>query len=128
MQWKRQHACPGCEEAANHDSIGIARDGLRAFQPAPSRTVARIARGNSLLTDVSHAEVARDVEEIRDIDAALQRLAAGTYGVCARCEKSIHRPRLEAYPTAKRCLPCQKLHERSRLQTQAPTLEGLSGL
>jgi len=66
--------------------------------------------------------VARDVEEIRDIDAALQRLAAGTYGVCARCEKSIHRPRLEAYPTAKRCLPCQQLHERSRLQTQAPTL------
>jgi len=37
-----------------------------------------------LLTDVSHAEVARDVEEIRDIDAALQRLASGTYGVCAQ--------------------------------------------
>ena len=74
-----------------------------------------------LLTDVSHAEVARDVEEIRDIDAALQRLAAGTYGVCMRCDTSIDRERLDAYPTAKRCLSCQQLHERSRLQTQAPT-------
>jgi RNA polymerase-binding transcription factor DksA len=75
-----------------------------------------------LLTDVTHAEVARDVEEIRDIEAALQRLAAGTYSVCVRCNNSIDRERLEAYPTAKRCLPCQQLHERSRPQTQGPTL------
>lgn len=75
-----------------------------------------------LLTDVTHAEITRDVEEIRDIEAALQRLAAGTYGVCVRCDKSIHRERLDAYPTAKRCLPCQQLHERNRPQTLGPTL------
>jgi len=32
-----------------------------------------------LLTDVTHAEIGRDVEEIRDIKAALQCLASGTY-------------------------------------------------
>lgn len=75
-----------------------------------------------LLTDVNHAEVARDVEEVRDIEAALQRLAAGTYGICMRCDSPIERGRLEAYPTAKRCLPCQQLHERSRLQRPGATL------
>ena len=75
-----------------------------------------------LLTDVSHAEVARDIAEIRDIETALQRVAAGTYGVCVRCNDPIDRERLDAYPTAKRCLPCQQFHERNRLQTRGPTL------
>lgn len=75
-----------------------------------------------LLTDVSHAEVARDVAEVRDIEIALQRIAAGTYGVCVRCGKPIDRERLEAHPTAKRCLPCQQYHERSRPQTRGSTL------
>lgn len=75
-----------------------------------------------LLTDVTHAEIGRDVEEIRDIEAALQRLASGTYGICVRCGNSIDRERLNAYPTAKRCLPCQELHERNRPSAQGPTL------
>lgn len=75
-----------------------------------------------LLTDVTHAEIGRDVEEVRDIEAALQRIAAGTYAICVRCEQPIDRERLDAYPTAKRCLACQQLHERSRLQLHGPTL------
>lgn len=75
-----------------------------------------------LLTDVSHAEVARDVAEVRDIETALRRIAAGTYGVCVRCGKSIDLDRLEAHPTAKRCLPCQQYHERSRPRTRGSTL------
>lgn len=68
----------------------------------------------ALLADVSHAEVARDVEELTDIEGALQRLAAGSYGQCVRCGASIPAARLEAYPTAKRCLPCQQQHEQAR--------------
>jgi RNA polymerase-binding transcription factor DksA len=75
-----------------------------------------------LLTDITHAEIGRDIEEIRDIESALQRLASGTYGICIRCQKSIDRERLDAYPTAKRCLPCQQLHERNRPSTRGPTL------
>ena len=75
-----------------------------------------------LLTDVSHAEVTRDVEEIRDIETALQRIAAGSYGICIRCDNAIDRDRLDAYPTAKRCLPCQQYHERNRPQALGPTL------
>ena len=60
-----------------------------------------------LLVDVRLAEIERDAEELRDIDGALQRIATGTYGICIRCGEPIGRARLEAYPTAKRCLTCQ---------------------
>jgi DnaK suppressor protein len=63
------------------------------------------------LADVTDADVARDTEEIRDIEAALERLAAGKYGECLQCGARIPRSRLNVYPTAKRCLPCQQVHE-----------------
>ena len=75
-----------------------------------------------LLTDISHAEVTRDVAEVRDIEMALQRIAAGTYGICMRCDNAIDRERLDAYPTAKRCFACQQYLERNRLQALGPTL------
>jgi DnaK suppressor protein len=65
------------------------------------------------LGDVTNADVARDAGEIRDIEAALERLAAGTYGECLQCGAKIPRSRLNAYPTAKRCLPCQQAHEQA---------------
>lgn len=67
-----------------------------------------------LLADVGHADVARDVEEVRDIEVALQRLAAGGYGKCIQCDAAVPLARLEAFPTAKRCLPCQQRHEGAR--------------
>jgi len=75
-----------------------------------------------LLVDVSLAEITRDVQEIRDIDAALRRIATGTYGTCARCREPISRARLEVYPTAKRCLSCQQIHDRERAVVRPPTL------
>ena len=64
-----------------------------------------------LLVDVALANIDRHVEEIRDIDAALLRIAAGSYGVCTDCDEAIEVKRLEAYPTAKRCRPCQTNYE-----------------
>lgn len=65
----------------------------------------------SLLTDINNADVARDATELQDIFAAESRLAAGTYAVCIDCAAPIPYARLEAYPTAKRCLACQQIHE-----------------
>lgn len=67
-----------------------------------------------LLRDTAQAEVARDINELRDITAAEQRIAAGRYGVCIDCGADIGYERLQAYPTAKRCLPCQQLREKTR--------------
>jgi RNA polymerase-binding transcription factor DksA len=75
-----------------------------------------------LLVDVNLAEITRDVEELRDVEAALDRIHSGTYGTCLRCNDPVDRRRLEAYPTAKRCLPCQQEYDRSRATLPPPTL------
>jgi DnaK suppressor protein len=41
----------------------------------------------------------------------LIRIATGQYGVCIDCETNIPFERLNAYPTAKRCLTCQQHYE-----------------
>ena len=41
-----------------------------------------------------------------EIDSALHRVAAGTYGVCERCGRPIAPARLEARPTAHTCVAC----------------------
>lgn len=64
-------------------------------------------------TGIDHAMVARDLKEIQDIDAALKRIADGDYGICVDCGVEIAPARLAAYPTAKRCLPCQVKRERA---------------
>ena len=67
-----------------------------------------------LLSDVAFAEVARDAAEVRDINAAQARIAAGTYGTCIDCGRPIGKARLEAYPTAKRCIEDQRRREKLR--------------
>jgi DnaK suppressor protein len=49
-----------------------------------------------------------------DIEAALERIQAGTYGQCTDCGVTIPAARLHAYPTAKRCIDCQSLKEQRR--------------
>lgn len=43
---------------------------------------------------------------LEEIDAALGRLAAGTYGVCEACGAPIGDGRLEALPAARTCIRC----------------------
>ena len=42
------------------------------------------------------------------MQAALQRIEAGTYGRCDICGKAIRSARLDAMPMATRCLQCQE--------------------
>lgn len=44
--------------------------------------------------------------ELKAIDAALKRLADGTYGTCVRCGNPISAERLEAVPHAALCRDC----------------------
>ena len=47
------------------------------------------------------------LKELGVIDAALGRIAAGTYGICVKCGEPIARKRLEAVPTATTCVVCK---------------------
>lgn len=68
------------------------------------------------LAGVHYAGVAHDLDEARDVEAALARVAVRSYGVCVDCSSPIAEARLVAYPTAKRCRSCQEQHEQQVLR------------
>ena len=47
----------------------------------------------------------------RDASMALERLQAGTYGVCVDCDREISESRLKALPWATRCVSCATVRE-----------------
>lgn len=57
--------------------------------------------------------VADDLEAaIAEVDEALGRIAAGTYGRCVDCGGEIPPKRLAALPASARCVECQRKRER----------------
>ncbi len=60
-------------------------------------------RENDEVVDAIGNETA---QSIRVIQAALERIVAGTYGACDGCGEDIGRARLEAVPEATRCVSC----------------------
>ncbi|QYJ03248.1 TraR/DksA family transcriptional regulator [Nocardioides panacisoli] len=56
------------------------------------------------------SQVATVIEQTRrhldELDAAVARVDAGTYGVCERCGRTIPAARLEARPVARTCVSC----------------------
>jgi RNA polymerase-binding protein DksA len=75
-----------------------------------------------LMVDVNFAEIDRDLEELRAIDAAMLRIADGSYGNCEECGVKIEFERLRATPFASRCFDCQSVHERTHFSRQGHTL------
>jgi len=53
----------------------------------------------------------REALFIKKIDEALERIQAGSFGVCESCELDIEQSRLEVRPTATLCLNCKEAEE-----------------
>ncbi|GAB6897944.1 TraR/DksA family transcriptional regulator [Kineosporia succinea] len=51
-------------------------------------------------------------EAVRATREAIDRIDAGTYGVCEGCGQPIALPRLEAFPRAASCVACKQRQER----------------
>jgi RNA polymerase-binding protein DksA len=75
-----------------------------------------------LMVDVNLAEIDRDLQELRLIDAAFLRMSDGTYGLCDSCDIPIEIERLRATPFASRCFDCQSAFERNHVQNIGHTL------
>lgn len=59
-----------------------------------------------------HQEVLMNLSEtqrsrVRDIDAALERMDKGVYGLCMRCEEEIPARRMEVRPFSRYCVDCK---------------------
>jgi len=55
--------------------------------------------------------IENEEEELREIEAALDRLDKGTYGICEICSKPISKARLKAIPYARLCIACKRDEE-----------------
>jgi RNA polymerase-binding transcription factor DksA len=76
----------------------------------------------SLFADLEQADVTRDLDEFRALEAARERLKGGEYGVCVDCGNDIGFERLKAFPAALRCVRCQERHEKTYGGNPKPSL------
>lgn len=53
------------------------------------------------------------VRMLSEVEAALERIADGTYGRCVRCGVEIPESRLRAVPSASLCIACKQQEESS---------------
>lgn len=77
-----------------------------------------------LLASTNITMLDREVAELRDVEDALARIRAETYGTCETCGEPIQRERLGAYPSARHCIDCERRQEIGRAggRDQTPSL------
>jgi DnaK suppressor protein len=87
--------------------------------PAPDSGDESVA---SLFADLEQADLSRDLNEFRALEAARDRLKGGEYGICIECGSDIGFERLKASPSAIRCIDCQQRHEKTYGGEPKPSL------
>ena len=80
--------------------------------------VAREASEHELL----YAEMAAEGDQLAEVEAALERLRLGTYGLCAETGESIDPERLRAVPWTRFCLAAAQRREAGRPHPRPKTL------
>lgn len=110
------------EATLTHKRSGLLAQLATLRGGAPSRAEASEAHFAHREDSQAQTATERDLEfalddhestELRRVNAALQRLANGSYGLCADCGVAIAPARLQAAPEAERCVPCQEALERT---------------
>ena len=86
------------EDSVQEANVGLgnhmAEDATAAFDQA---TAVSLRRGHELA--------------LKEVESALHRMEAGTYGLCGRCGDEIDFARLKAVPQATLCMTCQRQAE-----------------
>jgi DnaK suppressor protein len=59
----------------------------------------------------------RESNLLRQVRAALARIADGSYGICNHCEEEISLKRLNAVPQTAYCIKCQEAADRHEFET-----------
>lgn len=70
--------------------------------PADFADAAVVRENDEVLEEIRKAAL----DELKEIEVALQRLEVGKYAVCESCAREIEAERLEAMPYATRCVAC----------------------
>jgi DnaK suppressor protein len=104
--------------ALNAERARIARDleQLRTGMGSDRDSAVRLGAGSddavATLEDELDEGVVDDLQaNLDEVDAALVRIVAGSYGVCIDCGEAIPKKRLTALPASARCIECQRKQE-----------------
>lgn len=92
--------------ATRWDSFRVLLEEQRA-DCVRQRELAVAEAATSMPDPVAMSRAARLLLTIDEIDAALDRIADGSYGVCVHCGVEIPAERLEFRPFAAGCVACQ---------------------
>lgn len=90
------------------------REGLVTERTADALDEVQFAAAREL----SARNLEREAGVLREVRAALDRIAAGSYGVCLQCEEEISQKRLKAVPWATRCIDCQQQSDGNRREVE----------
>lgn len=88
------------------DSYTLGTDGIQDMADAAS---------NAYNADILMSLSDNDLNQLKEIDSALDKIAGNTYGVCEECEEEINEKRLEANPVARYCITCKRMMEEKRI-------------
>ncbi|WP_447946329.1 TraR/DksA family transcriptional regulator [Microbacterium lacticum] len=83
-------------------------DAVRADRADATADDEHDPEGSTLSGEWQRIEALRraTASERAEVAAALERVDAGTYGICTVCGREIPAARLEARPSATMCVPC----------------------
>lgn len=86
--------------------LGVSRDDVVAAAQGSNIDDEHDPEGATIAFERAQLQslIAQGHSRLAEIDAALERLSAGSYGVCEACGEPISAERLAARPTASRCV------------------------
>jgi RNA polymerase-binding protein DksA len=98
-------------EYLHQETPGSLEDETEEIFGGADNHLAEAATG-TLDREIDYTLEGNSEQVIQQIDEALARIDAGTFGTCTRCGRPIAEERLEARPWAALCIDCQRLLER----------------
>lgn len=98
-----------------------------ANEPAAISMLAHITQNDDMpaadmLGDNELRLLGHELNAVHEIDNALARMDAGTYGICGVCGQPIAEQRLMATPTVQACIACQERIEKQDRTGRGPTM------
>lgn len=101
---------------------GVAKDNLRSRAEGSEASAFGMhqadAGSDAYDRDFALSLLSQEQDALYEIEEALKRIDAGTYGICEMSNKPIPHPRLEAIPFARCTVECQAQIEKQRKATR----------
>jgi len=97
------------------------RDGIAIERTPDALDEVQLSAEREMIT----RSLERESRLLRNVRAALDQIAEGTYGTCLECDEEISHKRLQAMPWATLCITCQERADGTPQRSFAPQEKSL---